>query len=138
GSIAYLVAFLIHWTVLSSVAAARLWRAGRGQPSVARNRMRVLALSAGLLTVAIFAAAATSQSYSVSSLVSNVLAIASALGFLLALAPPAIVRLIWRRPSQTRVQGAIQDLVMCSRSQEGVAGPVLAPTADTHAAPSLR
>ncbi len=44
GFIAYLVAFLIHWTVLSSVAATRLWRAGRGQPRVARNRLRLLAL----------------------------------------------------------------------------------------------
>jgi signal transduction histidine kinase len=137
GFIVYLVAFLIHWTVLSSVAATRLWRAGRGQPSVARKRMRLLALSAALLTVAIFAAAATSQSYSVPSLVSNVLAIASALGFLLALAPPAIVRLIWRRPSQTRMQDAIQDLVTLSHSQQEVADRVLAPMAQIVGARAL-
>jgi len=137
GFIAYLVAFLIHWTVLSSVAATRLWRAGRGQPSVARKRMRLLALSAALLTIAIFAAAATSRSYSVPSLISNVLAIASALGFLLALAPPAIVRLIWRRPSQARVQDAIQDLVTLSRSQQEVADRVLAPMAEIVGARAL-
>jgi signal transduction histidine kinase len=137
GFIVYLVAFLIHWTVLSSVAATRLWRAGRGQPSVARKRMRLLALSAALLTIAIFAAAATSQSYSVPSLVSNVLAIASALGFLLALAPPAIVRLIWRRPSQARMQDAIQDLVTLSHSQQEVADRVLAPMAQIVGARAL-
>ena len=137
GFIVYLVAFLIHWTVLSSVAATRLWRAGRGQPSVARKRMRLLALSAALLTIALFAAAATSQSYSVPSLVSNVLAIASAVGFLLALAPPAIVRLIWRRPSQARVQDAIQDLVTLSHSQQEVADRVLAPMAEIVGARAL-
>jgi signal transduction histidine kinase len=137
GFIAYLVGFLIHWTVLSSVAATRLWRAGRGQPSVARKRMRLLALSAALLTIAIFAAAATSRSYSVPSLISNVLAIASALGFLLALAPPAIVRLIWRRPSQARVQDAIQDLVTLSHSQQEVADRVLAPMAEIVGARAL-
>jgi signal transduction histidine kinase len=137
GFIAYLVAFLIHWTVLSSVAATRLWRAGRGQPSVARKRMRLLALSAALLTIALFAAGATSRSYSVPSLISNVLAIASALGFLLALAPPAIVRLIWRRPSQARVQDAIQDLVTLSRSQQEVADRVLAPMAEIVGARAL-
>jgi signal transduction histidine kinase len=137
GFIVYLVAFLIHWTVLSSVAATRLWRAGRGQPSVARKRMRLLALSAALLTIALFAAAATSQSYSVPSLVSNVLAIASALGFLLALAPPAIVRLIWRRPSQARMQDAIQDLVTLSHSQQEVADRVLAPMAQIVGARAL-
>jgi signal transduction histidine kinase len=137
GFIAYLVAFLIHWTVLSSVAATRLWRAGRGQPSVARKRMRLLALSAGLLTIALFAAAATSQSYSVPSLVSNVLAIASALGFLLALVPPGIVRLVWRRPSQARVQDAIQDLVTLSHSQQEVADRVLAPMAEIVGARAL-
>src|SRR6185295_7367862 len=75
--IAYLVGFLIHWTVLSSVAATRLWRAGRGQPAVARRRMRILAFAAALLTIALFFAAATSQTYSGLALISSVLAIVS-------------------------------------------------------------
>jgi signal transduction histidine kinase len=137
GFIAYLAGFLIHWTVLSSVAATRLWRAGRGQPSVARIRMRLLAVAAGLLTIAIFAAAATSQSYSVPSLATNILAIASAIGFLLALAPPAVVRALWRRPSQSRVQDAIQDLVTLSRTQQEVAERVLAPMAEIVGARAL-
>jgi signal transduction histidine kinase len=135
--IAYLAGFLIHWTVLSSVAAVRLWRAGRGQPSVARRRMRLLAFAAALLTIALFAAAATSQSYSALSLASSVLGIASALSFLLALAPPAVVRMIWRRPAQERVQDAIQDLVTLSRTQHEVANRVLGPMADIVGARAL-
>ena len=137
GFIAYLVAFLIHWTVLSSVAANRLWRAGGGQPVVARRRMRLLALAAALLTVALFAAAATSRSYSAASLASSALGILSALAFILALAPPAVVRLIWRRPAQARVQAAIQDLVTLSRSQQEVAARVLGPMAEIVGARAL-
>src|SRR2546423_440709 len=135
--IAYLAGFLIHWTVLSSVAATRLWRAGRGQPSVARRRMRLLAFAAALLTIALFAAAATSQSYSASALASSVFSIASAAAFLVALAPPAVLRMIWRRPAQERVQDAIRDLITLSRSQAEVASRVLAPMADIVGARAL-
>ena len=137
GFIAYLAAFLVHWTVLSSVAATRLWRAGRGQPVVARRRMRLLAFAAALLTVALFAATATSRSYSAASLASSALGIVAALAFLLALAPPAIIRILWRRPAQARVQDAIQDLVTLSRSQQEVAARVLAPMADIVGARAL-
>ena len=135
--IAYLTGFLIHWTVLSSVAAIRLWRAGRGQPSVARRRMRLLAFAAALLTIALFAGAATSQSYSALSLASSALGIASALAFLLALAPPTIVRMVWRRPAQARVQDAILDLITLSRTQREVATRVLEPMADIVGARAL-
>src|SRR5205085_2693285 len=54
----YLAAFLFHWLLLSTVSALRLWRAGRGQPSVARVRMRLLAAAAAGLTIAIFLLAA--------------------------------------------------------------------------------
>jgi len=135
--IAYLTGFLIHWTVLSSVAATRLWRAGRGQPSVARRRMRLLAIAAALLTIALFAAAATSQSYSAFALASSVFSIASAVAFLVALAPPAVVRMIWRRPAQERVQDAIRDLITLSRSQAEVASRVLGPMADIVGARAL-
>jgi signal transduction histidine kinase len=130
GFIAYLVGFLIHWTVLSAVASSRLWRAGAGQPSVARRRMRLLAIATALLTVALFAAAATSRNYSALSLVSQVLAIIAAVAFLLAFVPPAIVRLLWRRPEQQRLQDAMRDLVTLATSQEEIAQRVLGPMAE--------
>jgi signal transduction histidine kinase len=129
GFVLYLVAFLIHWTVLSAVASTRLWRAGRDQPSVARRRMRLLALASALLTVALFAAVVTSQNNSVPALVSQALAILAALAFLLAFVPPAIVRLLWRRPEQERLQSAMRDLVTLATSQEEIAQRVLGPMA---------
>jgi signal transduction histidine kinase len=128
--IAYLVGFLIHWTVLSTVAAVRLWRAGSGQPSVARRRMRLLATASALLTAALFAAVGTSRNYSVPGLVSQLLAIIAAGGFLLAFVPPTLVRLIWRRPEQERLQEALRDLVSLATSQREVAERVVGPMAE--------
>jgi signal transduction histidine kinase len=129
GFIVYLAAFLVHWTVLSAVAALRLWRAGRGQPSVARRRMRLLALATATLTLALFAVAATSNSYSAPALASSALGIAAAIAFLLGFAPPALVRAIWRRPDQGRIQQAIQDLVTLATSRQEIAERVLGPMA---------
>src|SRR4051794_5486211 len=39
----YVAVFMVHWTVLSTVSAMRLWRAGAEQPTVARRRMQLLA-----------------------------------------------------------------------------------------------
>src|SRR3954447_21732109 len=130
GFVLYLVAFLIHWTVLSAVASPPLRRGGRDQPSVARRRMRLLALASALLTVALFAAVVTSQNNSVPALVSQALAILAALAFLLAFVPPAIVRLLWRRPEQERLQSAMRDLVTLATSQEEIAQRVLGPMAE--------
>jgi signal transduction histidine kinase len=130
GIIAYLIGFMIHWTVLSTVASVRLWRAGSGQPSVARRRVRILAFAAALLTFALVAAVATSRNYSVPQLVSQLLALVAAVAFLLAFVPPAIVRLLWRRPEQERLQAALRDLVTLATSQEEIAQRVLGPMAD--------
>jgi hypothetical protein len=99
--------------------------------------MRILAFAAALLTIALFAAAATSRSYSVLALVSSALGIVSALAFLVALAPPAVVRMVWRRPAQERVQDAVRDLITLSRSQAEVAARVLGPMADIVGARAL-
>ena len=126
----YLVAFLVHWTVLSTVAAVRLWRAGAGQPSVARRRMRLLAVATAALTLALFAVAVTSDSHSALALCSQVLAVVAAAMFLLGFVPPNIVRMLWRRPEQERVQKAIQDLVTLAKSQTEIAERVLGPMAN--------
>ncbi len=127
---AYLAGFMIHWTILSAVAATRLWRAGGGEPSVARRRMRLLALATAALTIALFFVVATSQSYSWLAVASSALGILAAFAFLLGFVPPSIVRLLWRRPEQEQVQKAILDLVTLAMSQEEIAQRVLPPMAD--------
>jgi signal transduction histidine kinase len=127
---AYLVGFLVHWTVLTVVVAYRLWRAGRAQPGVARRRMRMLAFAAAAVTVALFFSASSSNTDSGVAFISQVLAILSGLAFLLGLSPPPIVRQLWRRREQVRLQNAISDLMKFANSPKEIAERVLEPMAD--------
>src|SRR5204863_2491419 len=81
--LAYLAAFVFHWTVLSIVVAIRLWRAGRGEPSVARRRMRFLAFGAAGITIALLISAAGANEGSVLSLLAGFFALLSGFAFLL-------------------------------------------------------
>jgi signal transduction histidine kinase len=125
--VGYIVAFLVHWAVLVLVSSWRLWRGGRGQPGVARRRMQLLAAAAAGITVSlVIAAFASDAEGSAISLASACLTVVSALGFLLGLAPPALLRAVWRRPEQSRMQTATAQL-MAAGSEEDVASRVLEP-----------
>jgi signal transduction histidine kinase len=106
----YLVWFLVHWTLLSTLVSVRLWRGGRGQPDLGRRRVRALALASALLTVAIFGVAFSGPS-SAAALVTQLVGVASVVAFILALTPPVAVRSYWRRAEQRRVQAAIAQLM---------------------------
>lgn len=126
----YVLAFVIHWSVLSAVVSWRLWRAGRGQPTVARRRMVLLSLASAAITIAIVFSAFGGDRDSVSALLSGVAAAASGLAFLLGVSPPPLLRLLWRRPEQWRVQDAIRDLMARAGSEREVAERVLPPMAE--------
>jgi signal transduction histidine kinase len=130
GFLVYLVAFLIHWTVLSIVVTVRLWRAGRQQPSVSRNRMRMLSFASAALTVAIIGTAFATDQSSVAAVVVQVIAIASGVGFLLGLDPPQLVRSYWRQAEQLRLQEAIRSLMTLATTRAEIAQRVLGPSAD--------
>jgi signal transduction histidine kinase len=120
----YLYALVIQFGALSLIAAVRLWRAGRDQPSVARNRMSMLSLAASALTATLFFAVVTPADAAGMQIAVSGLGIVSALTFLLGFAPPEVVRLIWRRPEQDRVRDAIGGL-MTATTPEEVAANVL-------------
>ena len=120
----YLYALVIQFGVLSLLAAGRLWRAGRDQPSVARNRMRMLSLAAAALTATLFLAVVTPPEAAGQQIAVSVLGIVSALTFLLGFVPPGVVRVVWRRPEQERVRDAIGQL-MAATTPEEVAANVL-------------
>jgi signal transduction histidine kinase len=125
----YLVVFMIHWSVLSTVSAIRLWRAGSAQPTVARRRMQLLATASAGLVLALLLAVFTTDQYSGLSVVTGALGFASAVAFLLGFVPPGIVRVFWRAPEQERLQQAIASLLTFAESQEEVASRVLEPAA---------
>jgi signal transduction histidine kinase len=128
GFTAYLVAFLVHWTVLSVVVAIRLWRAGLGQPNVARRRMQLLAIASVALTLALIVSSVANDENTVGALMTELLVTAAAFAFLLGLSPPAALRLLWRRPEQEQLQDAIGRLMIVT-TEQGVADEVLPPIA---------
>jgi signal transduction histidine kinase len=125
----YVAAFTIHWTLLTIVVTYRLWTAGRGEASVPRKRMRLLALASMLITLSLLISVASPSDGSLASLVATLLTSLSALTFLVGLAPPSILRTAWRRPETVRLQGAIAEL-MGAMSREEVVGKVLPPMAE--------
>jgi signal transduction histidine kinase len=125
--VAFVVAFVFHWSVLTIVVAYRLWRAGRGQPGVARRRMQWLAIACVLITVAIVVSASTTRSNSPGAAVSGILAFITAIAFVLGFAPPALLRASWRRPEQRRAQEAIQELVTIALEPAEIVARVLRP-----------
>jgi signal transduction histidine kinase len=125
---AYLVAFVAHWTILTLVSAFRLWRGARGEPTVARRRMLLLVAAALGITAALIVAAFGPEQGSGTSLATAIATTLSALAFLVGFAPPPILRLLWRRPEQERLQSALAGL-MTATTQEEVAERVLPPMA---------
>jgi PAS domain S-box-containing protein len=116
---AYLAVVLVQWTATSLIVAVRLWRAGRGQPTAARRRMRGLSMGAGGLSlVIVVAGAAPASRSSLLSLATDVVTMASALMFYLAFAPPTILRNAWRAPEQARLRSAMGDLKSVTRPAE--------------------
>jgi signal transduction histidine kinase len=131
--VAYVVAFTVHWTLLTVVVTWRLWTAGRGEASVARKRMRLLAVASASITLALLVSIGASSDDSPAALASALLSSLSALTFLLGLAPPRLLRVAWRRPEQSRLQAAIADLIRAS-SPADVIDRVLPPMAQLVAA----
>jgi signal transduction histidine kinase len=125
--IVYIVAFLVHWALLSVVVTGRLWRAGRNEPSVAANRMRMLAFAAAALTVAIIGVAFTSSNSSAGALVVQALALIAIVAFLLGTDPPQIVRAYWRMPEQAHLQVAMRDLVTLATTRAEIAERIVEP-----------
>ncbi|HVA32369.1 MAG TPA: HAMP domain-containing sensor histidine kinase [Gaiellaceae bacterium] len=126
---AYIAVFMVHWTILSTVSAARLWGAGGAQPTVARRRMQLLAVASVGLVLALLLAIFSTTRNSPLTLGTGVLGLLSAAAFLLGFAPPTLVRMWWRTPEQIRVQQAIASLLSFAESQEEVAARVLEPAA---------
>ncbi|HVE45360.1 MAG TPA: EAL domain-containing protein [Acidimicrobiales bacterium] len=95
---AYTLSFMLDWTMLSLVAVCSLWRAGRGQPAVARHRMHTLGLAALTLNITLMMSVAGGSDPSPGLQLSiQLVGLASAVLFLMGFSPPRSLRTIWRR-----------------------------------------
>ena len=109
---AFVAMLLFQWTVLSAYVAWRLWRAGGGQPTVIRYRVRLLAVGAiALSLVLVLAGSAGGTPPSWVELTTAILTLACALLFFAAFAPPLILRDVWRRPERNVLREGIDELV---------------------------
>jgi signal transduction histidine kinase len=127
---AFVIAFLVHWVVLTVAAGTSLWRAGRAQPAVARRRMQFLAFASVTLAAALLLLAPVNSSNdSVYALVIQLLGFAAVVAFLVGFAPPQIVRVLWRAPETERLQDAMARLLTFAPTQEEVGRRVLEPAA---------
>jgi signal transduction histidine kinase len=127
--IAYIVAFFIHWALLSVVVTTRLWRAGRNEPAVAANRMRMLGFAAAALTVALIGTVFASNQSSPAALAVQVIALVAVVAFLLGIEPPQIIRTYWRNAAQQQFQTAVRDLVTLAMTRQEIATRVAPPSA---------
>jgi PAS domain S-box-containing protein len=116
---AYLAAVLLQWTIATVVVAAKLWRAGGGQPTVARRRMRGLSLAATSLNlVLVVGSAAPAGSREPLALATQLLTLGSVLLFYLAFAPPTPLRNAWLRSEQETLRQAMDDLKAAGRRED--------------------
>jgi PAS domain S-box-containing protein len=115
-----LVLLGLQWAALSLLVAVNLWQGGRAQPTVARRRMRVLALGAtGLvLTIVIAELSSPVEDPAAIGIVVQLLGLTSAILFLLGFAPPAFVRYLWRKPEARRLSAAELELMEAITPQE--------------------
>ncbi|MDQ5815778.1 MAG: PAS domain-containing protein [Actinomycetota bacterium] len=120
GFAIFLLVFLVQWAGLLLLVAAKLWRAGRNQVTVARRRMRLLSMGSLAMAVALVVAvtpAGGSDSPGI-SLAVQAFALGSAAMFLLGFAPPAFLRTAWRRPEEEAMQAAVAHLMTASSLDE--------------------
>lgn len=117
---AFLFLLIAQWVFLLVVVGARLWRGGRGQPSVARRRMRTMSLGSMGLALALILAgfAPTDDEVNPLQLAISVLGIASGPLFLLGFAPPGAVRAWWRKEEEERFRQAELGLMEALRPNE--------------------
>jgi len=118
GWVSLWVALLvIQWLLLAGLVVVRLWRAGRGQPSIARRRMRTMSLGAAGLVVAAVLEAEFSDSGFATVFVQLMPLIAAPM-MLAGFAPPFPLRQWWRREEEEELRQVELSLVEADTAAE--------------------
>ncbi|MEO2108723.1 MAG: HAMP domain-containing sensor histidine kinase [Actinomycetota bacterium] len=125
--IGYVVLALGYWMGTAAMVVGLLWSAGRGQPTVARTRTRLMAVATAVLTVALLLAAPLGEDSGPLSLLIRLVATISAVMFGLGFSPPPAARLRWRRPEEAQLRAGTQAVLRAVDVEE-VAQELLRPT----------
>jgi len=117
------VALVIPWAVFVGEPIVRFWLASNRLPAVQKARMRFLSFGFGLLIVVLFVAilggAAVRSPTAVA--VTQLVALAVVPAIYLSLAPPGILRRIWRMSEEDELRAAMQDLLIFSPNRKVLA-----------------
>lgn len=118
----WIFALIILWVTLSAIVAVRFWRAGTGQPAVARKRMRFLSIASVILSIGIVISGTTGTSAAEESatreVVTQLISLLSLLAFFLAFAPPRWLRQAWRRPVEESLRRGTLELMASDTTDE--------------------
>ncbi|MCA1840058.1 MAG: HAMP domain-containing histidine kinase [Actinobacteria bacterium] len=121
----FILLLLVQWTFLSVIVGTRLWRAGRGQATVARRRMRTMSFGAvafALLLIISGARPAASSEHTAFQIFTQVLGILVAPFFILGFATPRWVVTLWRRKDEQALRLAEIELVKATSPSEVASG----------------
>ncbi|HYR62548.1 MAG TPA: ATP-binding protein [Actinomycetota bacterium] len=121
----YVAGLVLQWTLLSVAVAMGPWKAGRGEPTIARRRMRVLASgSAGLALIMVISGATPGGRQMAVTLATQLLSLCAATLFYLGFVPPPMLRRVWRHTEDEALRGAVAKL-MTAKTVEDVAGTLI-------------
>jgi signal transduction histidine kinase len=113
---AYGLALVSVWVLALTAVAVRFWRAGKGQPTLVRRRLRTLALASASLSLGLFLAGA--ELGVGADLAVQLMSLVSAGLFLLGFAPPSALKGYWRQREQLLLNQASMYLMAASTPQE--------------------
>jgi hypothetical protein len=116
----FIFAILIQWVVLSGFVAVRFWRAGAGQPDVARKRMRMLSAAATAMSLAIVISGTASDQRASIDVIVQLIALAAVGAFFIAFSPPAWLVAVWRRATQAEARRATLSVLSSTSRREVV------------------
>nr|MDP9102373.1 HAMP domain-containing histidine kinase [Actinomycetota bacterium] len=120
----FLLLFLVGWTTQSVVSAAGLWRAGNGQPSVVRHRMRALGLGAVVISVALVAGSGSGNPGATSQLITTLIGMTGVCLIVLAFLVPSWLRSAWRAADLIEL-GAAERQLMAAATATQVADAIV-------------
>ena len=114
---------VIAWAVFTGEPIVRFWLASNSLPAVQKARLRFLSFGFAVLIVLVLAAAlggSTLQSPP-AILVTQLLALAAVPAIYVSLAPPALLRRIWRMSEEDNLRASMQDLLIFSPNRQVMA-----------------
>ena len=121
---AYIVVLLVGWTVQTVLTAVGLWRAGRGQPAVVRNRMRLLAAGALVVAGDLVSSGGSSDPSSATQVATTLVGAFGIFLLFRAFVLPQWLRAVWRTTDLAELAVAERQL-MTAVTQDEVAAAIV-------------